>query len=76
MVDLEEEALADLAERLRSLRIDAGLSPLELARRASLDPRTIYLAERGERLPRATTRRALTQALDVPVGDLVFYGAR
>ena len=71
MVDLEEEALADLAERLRSLRIDAGLSPLELARRASLDPRTIYLAERGERLPRAATRRALAEALGCRVAD--FY---
>lgn len=51
-------------EALKRLRLLAGLSQYELARRASIAPDTISRVERGERtLVRSDTLAALAQAL-------------
>jgi transcriptional regulator with XRE-family HTH domain len=60
-----------LAETLRKLRLEKGLSRPELARRSGVSDITIYVAETRRRDLRISTIRALAEALEVPMGDLL-----
>lgn len=53
--------------RLRHARQDAGLTQEALAARAGIGTATVRRAERGEVVPLRMTRRALADALRVPV---------
>lgn len=48
-----------------------GLSQDDLAARAGIDPKTLRDLETGKRWPRAKTRTAIEDALDIETGDLL-----
>lgn len=60
-----------IATNLARLRVDAGLSQVDLADAAGLSRLTLSKIERGEVLPRAETLSDLARALKVSVGELV-----
>lgn len=60
-----------LAELLKAARTRQALSLEEVARRADLSYRTVWNAEQGGMVPRGKTLRALADALDLDVADLV-----
>jgi len=56
---------------IKKLRIDRGLKAVELARRASIDPRTLSAIETGRNTaPSSTTLRKIADALGVDIRDL------
>jgi transcriptional regulator with XRE-family HTH domain len=57
--------------RLRSLRLAAGLTQLELAARSGITHEAISRLELGNRAPRAETIRRLSTALGVEPAELV-----
>jgi transcriptional regulator with XRE-family HTH domain len=57
--------------RLRSLRLAAGLTQLELAARSGVSHEAISLLELGRRGPQIATIRRLAEALEVAPADLV-----
>ena len=68
----------DIAERLiagenpvKVWRGYRGMTQFELAEKAGLDQADVSRIERGQREPTGRTLRALANALDVTVGDLV-----
>jgi transcriptional regulator with XRE-family HTH domain len=63
------QAAAELTP-LRDLREGAGMSRHALAIRSGVGTSTIARIEYGEVTPRLVTRRALAQALGVPVAQL------
>lgn len=60
---------------LRTLRQAAGLSQEQLAARADLSVKTIWLAEAGRTAPRRSTLRLLAEALGVTAEALNETGA-
>jgi transcriptional regulator with XRE-family HTH domain len=62
------------AERLRTLRLDAGLTGEQLAVAAGLCARTIYAVEAGQVTPQRATLRVLAEALGCRPGDLIEPG--
>jgi len=67
---LEMEA-DHIGKRLHDLREAQGLSPAELAEKASLDVDTLDAVESGQQSPTVTTLRALARALDTPLARLL-----
>lgn len=59
--------------RLRHAREVAGLTQEALAVRAGIGAATVRRAERGEVAPLRMTRRALAEALHVPVAQIWPY---
>lgn len=55
---------------VRALREDAGLTGVQLARRAAVDPATLCGIERGHQNPSLATIRRIARGLGVPVGRL------
>src|SRR5215467_7373016 len=64
-------ASLDLSTRMRDLRARQGLKQSELARRMGLDPSIPSLWEQGKRLVPANRVRALADALEVSVEELL-----
>lgn len=60
-----------IAANVARLRVDAGLSQVDLADAAGLSRLTLSKIERGEVLPRADTLSDIARALKVSVGELV-----
>ena len=61
-----------LAERIRSLRTERGLTQQELALRSRLSVSIVARLDQGRaRDPRLSTAEALAGALGVPVADLI-----
>ena len=56
--------------RVEKLRVAAGLSKAELARRAGINERTVRKIEGGEHSPSITTAVKLADALGVPFLEL------
>lgn len=52
-----------IGETIRTARHERGLSVAELAKKAGVDPVTIYGLEAGRRVPRAGTVSRLVRAL-------------
>src|SRR5919198_2897293 len=61
----------DLSARMRELRARQGLKQSELARRMGLDPSIPSLWEQGKRLVPANRVRALAEALEVSLDELL-----
>jgi transcriptional regulator with XRE-family HTH domain len=59
------------ADRLRDVRLSAGLTQLELGELAGISVRTIGRLEHGEREMRASTAKRLTRSLDVMLEELL-----
>ena len=64
-------ASLDLSTRMRDLRARQGLKQSEVARRMRLDPSIPSLWEQGKRLVPANRVRALAEALEVTVEELL-----
>jgi transcriptional regulator with XRE-family HTH domain len=64
-------ASLDLSTRMRELRARQGLKQSEVARRMRLDPSIPSLWEQGKRLVPANRVRALAEALEVSVEELL-----
>jgi transcriptional regulator with XRE-family HTH domain len=64
-------ASLDLSTRMRDLRARQGLKQSEVARRMRLDPSIPSLWEQGKRLVPANRVRALAEALEVPLEELL-----
>src|SRR6266480_314034 len=64
-------ASLDLSARMRDLRARQGLKQSEVARRMRLDPSIPSLWEQGKRLVPANRVRALADALEVSVEELL-----
>src|SRR5438128_2925119 len=64
-------ASLDLSTRMRDLRARQGLKQSEVARRMRLDPSIPSLWEQGKRLVPANRVRALANALEVSVEELL-----
>src|SRR6266581_1981301 len=64
-------ASLDLSTRMRDLRARQGLKQSEVARRMRLDPSIPSLWEQGKRLVPANRLRALAEALEVSVEELL-----
>src|SRR4051812_14610379 len=64
-------ASLDLSTRMRDLRARQGLKQSEVARRMRLDPSIPSLWEQGKRLVPANRVRALADALEVSVEELL-----
>lgn len=62
---------AQLGERIRKLRKQAGLTQKELAERSGIGRVTLSRLERGDHSPRYGTLVALAEALGVSVTDLL-----
>jgi len=60
----------DLGERLKNVRVRAGLSLRELARRAEVSPSFISQIENGKSQPSVTTLYSLTRLLDISIDEL------
>lgn len=56
---------------VKKLRINAGLSPRELAIKAGIGTATLWRLEQGLAVARFATLRKLAAALDVPVSALL-----
>lgn len=61
----------EVGERLRRLRLDRGLSQVQLAERAGLDHRTISRAENGRRNIGLDDLARIARGLDVPPWQLL-----
>ena len=59
-----------LADRVKKLRKDKGLSQEELAEAAGVDPRTVQRIEKGKSKPQPANLRSIADALGVTVHDL------
>src|SRR3977135_2442772 len=68
-------ASLDLSTRMRDLRARQGLKQSEVARRMRLDPSIPSLWEQGKRLVPANRVRALADALEVTVEELLDGGS-
>ncbi len=56
---------------LREERLSQGLSMIQLAEKSGLSQSIISLIERGLRSPTMDTMLRLTEALDVPLSDVI-----
>lgn len=56
--------------RLRALRLSAPMSLQELADKAEVSTRTVWLAEKGKRVPQPAKMRQIAAALDVSVQEI------
>ena len=59
------------ADRLRDVRLRAGLTQLELGELAGLSVRTVGRLEHGDSGMRASTSKRLTRSLDVMLEELL-----
>ena len=60
-----------VADRIRCVREDKGMSQGEVARRTGLDAANVCRMERGVRFPRIDILYRVAQALGVKAGDLL-----
>ncbi len=58
-------------EKIKSLRIERGLSQVKLSARVDLDPSTVSRIERGEHTATVLTIRKLALALGVGLAELL-----
>lgn len=61
----------ELGERIRSIRIEKGLSQMDLVRRFDWSLSHYQKIERGVLDPRFTTLEKLADSFDMPVSDLL-----
>ena len=59
--------------RLRTLRLDQGLTATDLARYCGISRASVHFYEAGKRVPTDEVRIALAKALAVPVHELFPY---
>ena len=63
--------LCILGNLLRTQRLKAGLTQVELAERASIDRNYIGMIERGERNPTYLSLLKIVKALNITIGELL-----
>lgn len=65
-----EAPVETTADRIRRLRIDAGLSQEQLAQRSGVTHVTVYRLERGLNAPNMKTARGVAHALGVSLEEI------
>ena len=70
---MPESADKHAGQRLRTLRLKAGLTQVALAESSGVDANTIARLERGEHTPSNPTLKKLAEALGVKVSDILGY---
>jgi transcriptional regulator with XRE-family HTH domain len=66
--DRDKEFAREIGGRIEDFRLQRGKSQKELARMASVDPRTIRAIEAGKQLPSFVTLHLISRALEIPAG--------
>jgi transcriptional regulator with XRE-family HTH domain len=61
----------EIGDRLRTARLQAGLTQLQLGERVGRDHRTIHRWEYAHRIPNLEDLLLIADALNVPLADLV-----
>ena len=61
----------EIGERIRTCRLAAGLSQLQLGERVGRDHKTVHRWETAQRAPSLTDLLLVADALNVPLADLV-----
>lgn len=74
VITLKDSELSALAEKIRELRQNRGMSQQNLAAAADVAVNTVWAAENGRFRPRARTLRRLAEALGIPFEELL-HGA-
>jgi transcriptional regulator with XRE-family HTH domain len=64
-----EERIMNIAERIKALREDRGLTQIELAQRAGISPQLLRLVEQSGRISNRSRRR-IAWALGVSIAEL------
>jgi transcriptional regulator with XRE-family HTH domain len=64
-----DEAVAQVMERIRELRIENGLSLVELANRANVARSHLFYIEAKRKIPNLTTLHKLAVAMDLSMRD-------
>lgn len=63
-----------ISDRIKTLRISAGMSQNQLAERAGISLRTVQRVENGETIPRGDTLRRIALALQVDLATILEAG--
>ncbi|MEN9998488.1 MAG: hypothetical protein RI922_1478 [Bacteroidota bacterium] len=66
----EDEFITTLAQRIKKLRIEKGLTQFDVATKMGIEDSSYRKIESGRTNPTARTLYKLAEALDVSVGDL------
>ncbi|MFK0140735.1 helix-turn-helix transcriptional regulator [Streptomyces murinus] len=61
----------EIGERIRTARLHANLTQVQLGEHIGRDHRTVHRWEYGQRVPTLEDLLLLADALDVPLADLV-----
>ena len=72
-MQVKEEKDTGFSERLRKLRIQKGISQVQLAKQINTNNNYISKYERGDAIPEVKNLKALAEALDVSV-DYLYDG--
>ena len=67
----ERERLKELGRRIRAIRLQCGLTQVELAIKCEFDRNYIGMLERGERNPTYLTLCKMAEHLEMNVSDLI-----
>jgi len=59
-----------IGQMIKSARLKAGLTQVELAKKADLHPNTVARIERGEEKPTFSTAKKLASILNLKLSDL------
>ncbi len=67
----EKDSLKQLGERLRTIRLQHGLTQVEIALKCKINRNYIGMLERGERNPTYLTLCKIAKHLEIEVSDLI-----
>lgn len=67
----ERDCLKRLGNRIRMIRLQYGLTQVELAKRCQFDRNYIGMLERGERNPTYLTLHKIAEHLEMDIADLI-----
>jgi len=70
---MHSDLLKKFGLHLRKLRLDRKMTQIELAYKGGFDRNYIGMLERGERNPTLKNLKRISQALDIPLTELVNF---
>ena len=70
---MQVKELSDFGKRVRSLRLERGLTQVQLGNIANFDRNYIGMVERGERNPSLINLHRIAKAFGIPMSELFDY---